>query len=121
LNLRGRKWWETGEDYIVRSFITCTIHQILLCYNQIKEDEIGRACNGIIEKKTACKILVGRPEGKDPLKGIGLDGRVLLEWVLKYGIGCGLDSSGSDLGPVPGSCEHGNEASDPLKGGEILH
>jgi hypothetical protein len=20
----GRKWWETGEDYIMRSFITCT-------------------------------------------------------------------------------------------------
>jgi hypothetical protein len=24
------KWREAGEDYIVRRFITCTVHQILL-------------------------------------------------------------------------------------------
>jgi hypothetical protein len=29
-NLRGRKWREAGEDCIMRSFITCTLHQILL-------------------------------------------------------------------------------------------
>jgi len=33
---------------------------------------------------------------------------------------CGLDSSGSEWGPVAGSCEHGNEASGYIKGGEIL-
>jgi hypothetical protein len=27
---RGRKWQETGEDCIMRGFITCTYHQILL-------------------------------------------------------------------------------------------
>jgi hypothetical protein len=27
---RKRKWWEAGEDYIMRSFITCTLHHILL-------------------------------------------------------------------------------------------
>jgi hypothetical protein len=27
---RGRKWRETGEDYIMRSFIMCTLYQILL-------------------------------------------------------------------------------------------
>jgi hypothetical protein len=30
LDLRGRKWWEAGEDCIMRSFITCTLHHILL-------------------------------------------------------------------------------------------
>jgi hypothetical protein len=30
LDLRGSKWWETGEDYIKRGFINCTVHQILL-------------------------------------------------------------------------------------------
>jgi hypothetical protein len=25
-----RKWQEAGEDCIMRSFITCTLHQILL-------------------------------------------------------------------------------------------
>jgi hypothetical protein len=28
--LRGRKWREAGEDCIMRSFITCTLQQILL-------------------------------------------------------------------------------------------
>jgi hypothetical protein len=31
LGRRGRKWWETGKDYIMWSFITCTPHhQIFL-------------------------------------------------------------------------------------------
>jgi hypothetical protein len=29
LDLRGRNWWEAGGDYLKRSFITCTLHQIL--------------------------------------------------------------------------------------------
>jgi hypothetical protein len=27
LELRGRKWREGGEDCIMRSFITCTLHK----------------------------------------------------------------------------------------------
>jgi hypothetical protein len=30
---------------------------------------------------------------------------------------CGLDVSGSQLGPVVGCCEHGNEPSSSIKGG----
>jgi len=30
LDLRGRKLPEAGEDCITRSFITCTLHQILV-------------------------------------------------------------------------------------------
>jgi hypothetical protein len=30
LDLRGRKWREAGEDCIMKSFITFTLHQILL-------------------------------------------------------------------------------------------
>jgi hypothetical protein len=29
-DLRGMKWQEAGEDSIVRSYITCTFHQMLL-------------------------------------------------------------------------------------------
>jgi hypothetical protein len=32
----------------------------------------------------------------------------------------GLDACGSGKGPVAGSCEHGNELSDSMKGGEFL-
>jgi hypothetical protein len=31
---------------------------------------------------------------------------------------CGLDASGSGEGPVAGSCEHDNEPSDSVRGGE---
>jgi hypothetical protein len=27
---KGYKWWEGGEDCIMRSFITCTLHRLLL-------------------------------------------------------------------------------------------
>jgi hypothetical protein len=33
---------------------------------------------------------------------------------------CVPDASGSGLGPVTGCCEHGNEPSGSIKGGEIL-
>jgi hypothetical protein len=33
---------------------------------------------------------------------------------------CGLDLSGSGLGPVKGSCEHGDEPSGSIKCWEIL-
>jgi hypothetical protein len=33
----------------------------------------------------------------------------------------GLDSSGSGQGPVVRSCEHSNESSDSIKGGELLN
>jgi hypothetical protein len=42
-----------------------TLHQILL-YDQVK-DEIGWACSTNAKMKHACKILVGKPEGKRPL------------------------------------------------------
>jgi hypothetical protein len=38
LDLRGRKWQKAGEDCIMRSFITCRLHQIII--RVVKEDEI---------------------------------------------------------------------------------
>jgi hypothetical protein len=34
--------------------------------------------------------------------------------------GCGLDSSGSGQSQVAGSCEHGNNPSGSVKGGDFL-
>jgi len=49
LDLRGTMLQEAREDYIMRNFVTCTLHQILL---EIKEEDLGRACsmNGREEK-----------------------------------------------------------------------
>jgi hypothetical protein len=39
----------------------------LIRITKVKEDEIGRALAGMGEKRNACMILVGKPEGKRPL------------------------------------------------------
>jgi hypothetical protein len=35
--------------------------------DQVKEDEIGRACSTHGEKRKSYSVLVGKPEGKRPL------------------------------------------------------
>jgi hypothetical protein len=49
----------------MRSFITCTLHQVN--HDKVKEDEIGRACSTMGAKRNTYRILVGKPERKRPL------------------------------------------------------
>jgi len=50
------------------------------------------------------KNLKGRAYSED----IGVDGRIILEWILRNEMeSCGSDSSDSGQGPVAGSCEIG--------------
>jgi hypothetical protein len=73
------------------------------------------------KKRSSYRILVGMSEGKRPLRtprhrwedNITADHKDRMEWY-------GLDRSGSGLGPVEGSCEHGNEASGSIKCWENL-
>jgi len=32
--------------------------------------------------RNAHKMLVGKPEGKRPLRNLGVDGKIILEWIL---------------------------------------
>jgi len=59
----------------------------------------------------------GKLKGRDYSRDLCLDGRIILELILKRsGIWkCGLDSSGIGYGSMMGSCEHGNEFSDSTK------
>jgi hypothetical protein len=35
------------------------------------------------EKWNACRILVGKPEGKRPLGNLDVGGRIILRWILE--------------------------------------
>jgi hypothetical protein len=48
----------------MRNFITVPVTQSNL-NDQVKEDEMGRACNIMGEMRNAYRILVGKREGRD--------------------------------------------------------
>ena len=63
----------------------------------------------------------GNLGGGNHLEDPGLDGRIILKWILeKWDMGHGLGQSGSGQGHVAGSCECGNELSSFIKRGEFL-
>ena len=65
---------------------------------------------------------MGKPEGKNHLEDPGVDGRIILSWILrKWDVGYELDCSGSGDGQVAGTCECGNEAWGSIKCGEFLY
>jgi hypothetical protein len=39
---------------------------------------------------------MGKPKGRNHLKDPGVDGRIILKWIVKKGMGHGLDRSGSE-------------------------
>jgi hypothetical protein len=72
--------------------------------------------------KNAYKILVGKPEGKRPLRKLG---RRYEDNIKKNLRGnrvekSGLDTSDSGYGPVADPCEHGSEPLSFMKDGEFL-
>jgi hypothetical protein len=66
LDLRGRKRWEAGEECIMRSFITCTLHQLLL--GRIKENEMAGHVARMGDMRNAFKMFARKSEGKRPLE-----------------------------------------------------
>jgi hypothetical protein len=41
------------------------------------------ACGTSGEKTDACRILIGKPEGKDNLEDPGLERRIILKWIFR--------------------------------------
>jgi hypothetical protein len=55
------------------------------------------------------------------LNGIGIGGRIASKCIKEVRVcGCGLDSSGSDQGPVAGCFRHGNEPPESINRGEFI-
>jgi len=56
----------TGGEYIERSLMICTPHQILIGWS-FKKDKMGGTCDTLRESRGAYRVLVGKPEGKGPI------------------------------------------------------
>jgi len=68
------------------------------------------ACIG--QMRNANNIFVGKPERKRSVGRGGVDGRIILNWIFDDRVErCGLEASGTEYGPVAGSCEHGDKPS----------
>jgi hypothetical protein len=77
------KWREVGENYIMRSFITCTPSQSI--FRMMKSSRMRWAGHvaRIGTKMNAYRILVGKPEGKRPLGRPRRTGWTILKRVLE--------------------------------------
>jgi hypothetical protein len=68
LDLTGRKWWEAGEECIMRSFINlCTLPNIIRMIKSRRMKLVGHAAY-MGDMRYAYKILVGRLERKRSLR-----------------------------------------------------
>jgi hypothetical protein len=50
----------------------------------------------MVERRYACRVLVGKPEGRSHLEDPGIDGRIVLKWIEKWDGWYGLDRAGSE-------------------------
>jgi hypothetical protein len=67
------------ENCIPRSFMICVAHQMLL-----DEDEWAELWQlGVWENRNAYRVFVGRLQGRDSLKDMGVVGRIILKCILK--------------------------------------
>jgi hypothetical protein len=69
IDLRGRKWRETGENNTLRSFITCILVLFTNYYSgdNLKRYEMGKSCGTYGEKKMRRGFWRGNLKGKRPL------------------------------------------------------
>jgi hypothetical protein len=84
LDLRGRKWREAGEDYIMRNFITCTLHQILLGWSsQGGQNRWVRYVARLVKMRNAYKTVIRSPKRKGQSEELRIDEKIILEWILR--------------------------------------
>jgi hypothetical protein len=60
----------------------CTSHQISFGWTSQEDRSAGHIVR-IRECRGAYRIVVGRPEGRNDLEDPGVDGRIILKWILE--------------------------------------
>jgi hypothetical protein len=78
LDLRGRKWWQAGEDCILRSFITCMYFLVIKSMRMRMAVHVAR----MGEIRNAYKVLIGKSKMKNHLEDLAVDGRIILDRIL---------------------------------------
>jgi hypothetical protein len=51
--------------------------------DEMENNDNGSACSTYGEGRGLYRVLMGKPEGKNPLGRTGLDGRIILRWILR--------------------------------------
>ena len=59
---------------------------MLYADDKIKKTEMGRTCSTYGERPGACRVLVGDLREGDNFEYPGVDGRVIIKWILKNGM-----------------------------------
>jgi hypothetical protein len=72
------------------------------------------------ERRSAHRVLIGRPEGKSHLENLGVDGWIILKLIFRKWDGKTWTESEPGQGQVADACECGNEPSRSIKFLECL-
>jgi hypothetical protein len=70
--MRRRKWQEAGEDCIMRSFITCTLHHVFFRVMKSRRMRLVGYVAWVGAMGNVRKIFVSKPEGKRPIGRLGI-------------------------------------------------
>jgi hypothetical protein len=82
------EWRKLHEEELNDLYSSTNI--ILVIRSRILKWKERVVCMG--NRRGACRVLVGKPEGKNHLEDPGLDGRIVLKWIFsKWNGGHGLD------------------------------
>jgi len=65
--LRGRKWWKAGESYIMRNFVTCTLHHIFFLMIKSRRMRWAGHVPHMGKMTNSYKILIGKTRREEPL------------------------------------------------------
>jgi hypothetical protein len=70
---------QDDDDWEIRAIVKCNFFITTSSNNKFGEDVMGGPCSTNGEKRTAYRLLVGKPEGKRPL------GKPRRRWVVDTG------------------------------------